>query len=116
MFQVGGQTGDKELAIGDGFMRVEHGAAGLGLVGDPAQPGEQPFPGTRRSSRSRSITRARFVDQRHRFWVIYWFVVSMVAAFCFPPGAQRQSERKARLPWILRSSSSPACRAPARRS
>ncbi len=38
VFDVDGQTCDKELAVGDGFMRVSSRAAGLGLLGDSLQP------------------------------------------------------------------------------
>jgi hypothetical protein len=84
-FQVGGQAVDKDLAVGDGYMRVSarrpEGVVSEDLV---AYPAEQPFgPG----SPVRSIAidypaRASWVSGTNH-WVIFWFAVSLVAAFCF---------------------------------
>src|SRR5258708_14510635 len=43
VFQVDGQTIDKELAIGDGFMRVSAQRPGWNLKDVSLHPGEQPF-------------------------------------------------------------------------
>ena len=57
----------KELAIGDGFMRVSTRAAGLGLVGHPAEPLGGAVPARRPGPVDRDrLPAALFVDQRHR--------------------------------------------------
>jgi hypothetical protein len=82
VLNVNDQTIEKELAVGDGFMRVstERSEWSDALL----HPGERPFGP---DSPVRSIE----VDYPERsswtsgtnYWVIYWFIVSMVAAFCF---------------------------------
>jgi hypothetical protein len=83
-FQVGEQVIDKELAVGDGFMRVSARRPGWGGADALMHPWERPFPP---DSPVRSIEiayppRSSWTSGTD-FWVIYWFVVSMVAAFCF---------------------------------
>jgi hypothetical protein len=84
VFQVGDQPSSKELAIGDGLMRVSKARPGWDWSAILLNPAEQPF---RPGHPVRSIE----IDYPHRSswtsgtdaWVIYWFVVSMVAALCF---------------------------------
>jgi hypothetical protein len=83
-FQVGGQVIDKELAVGDGFMRVSARRPGWRWADALMYPWEKPFPP---NSPVRSIEivyppRSSWTSGTDA-WVIYWFVVSMVAAFCF---------------------------------
>jgi hypothetical protein len=92
VFQVdeptsGGQSpflADKELAIGDGFMRVSTLRPGRRWSDTLLHPAERPF-------RTDSPVQAIAIDYPQRpgwtsgtdSWVIYWFGVSMVAALCF---------------------------------
>jgi hypothetical protein len=83
-FQVGDQSVEKELAVGNGFMRVSALRPGWDWSEAVLNPGEAPF---RPSSPVQSIA----VDYPSRsswtsgtdWWVFYWFAVSMVAAFAF---------------------------------
>jgi uncharacterized membrane protein (DUF106 family) len=83
-FKVGDQPRSKELAIGDGLMRVSKERPGWDWSAILLNPAEQPF---RPGDPVRSIE----IDYPHRsswtsgtdLWVIYWFGVSMVAAFFF---------------------------------
>jgi hypothetical protein len=84
MFQVGDQTFEKDLAIGDGFMRVSAQRPGWDWSEVLTHPRESPFP---RHSPVRSIE----IDYPRRvswtsgsdWWLVYWFGLSLVAAFCF---------------------------------
>jgi hypothetical protein len=84
IFQVGDQAAIKELAIGDGLMRVSAERPGWDWSAILLNPGEEPF---RPDQPVRSIA----IDYPHRstwttgkdWWVVYWFAVSMVAALCF---------------------------------
>jgi hypothetical protein len=82
-FQVGDQTVAKELAVGDGFMRVSTLRPGWDWSAILLNPWEEPFrPGE--PVRSISVTypsRSSWTSGTDS-WVIYWFVVSMVAALC----------------------------------
>jgi hypothetical protein len=83
-FQVGEQSVSKELSIGDGFMRVSAERPGWDWSSILLNPWESPF---RPDEPVRSIA----IDYPERsswtsgsgYWVIYWFVVSMIAALCF---------------------------------
>jgi hypothetical protein len=84
LFHVGDQTGDKELAIGDGFMRVSTLRPGWRWSDVLLNPWEKPFG---RDSPIESIAidypkRSSWTSGTNS-WVIYWFVVSMVAGLCF---------------------------------
>jgi hypothetical protein len=84
VFQVGGQPNSKELAIGDGLMRVSTQRPGWDWSAILLNPGEKPF---RPDQPVHSIA----IDYPDRsswtcgtdLWVIYWFIVSMIAALCF---------------------------------
>jgi hypothetical protein len=83
---VGGQTFEKELAVGDGFMRVSLRRPALSWTEALFHPREAPFAGD-------SIVESIEVDYPDRVawtcgtgsWLIYWFVASVAAAFCARP-------------------------------
>ncbi len=83
---IGGRTIEKELAVGDGFMQVSLCRPPADCWETLVHPREAPFPP---DSPVRSIT----IDYPERkgwtsgtgSWLIYWFGVSMVAAFCARP-------------------------------
>jgi len=83
-FQVGGQSHTKEIAVGEGSMRVSRLRPGWDCMSILLNPWEPPF---RPGDPVRSIE----IDYPERSswicgtdsWVIYWFAVSMVAALCF---------------------------------
>lgn len=84
VFDVDGRAVDKELAVGDGFMRVSALRPGWDWSEILLNPGEPPF---RPGSPVRSIAidypgRSSWTSGRDS-WVIYWFAASMVAALCF---------------------------------
>ncbi len=84
VFHVDGQTVDKELAIGDGFMRVSVRRPGWQWSDALTHPAETPFS-------PQSPVQSIAIDYPERSswtsgtgsWVIYWFVGSMVSGFCF---------------------------------
>jgi hypothetical protein len=85
-FRAGDQPVTKELAVGDGFMRVSARRPGWEWSDALLHPAEPAFPP---SSPIRWIEvaypdRAGWATGTDN-WVIYWFVVSMVAAFCAKP-------------------------------
>ena len=84
MFQVGDYAVAKELAIGEGFMRVSVERPEWEWSSILLYPWEAPFkPG--------EPVRSIVIDYPERaswtsgsgYWVIYWFAVSMIAALCF---------------------------------
>jgi hypothetical protein len=85
-FEVGGQKIEKELAVGDGYMRVSSQRPGSVWSDALLYPREKPFP---RESVVQSVT----IDYPRReswtsgtgSWLVYWFVASMAAAFCARP-------------------------------
>jgi hypothetical protein len=84
VFHAGAESADKELAIGTGFMRVSVLRPGLNWSDRLLHPAEKPFAAD-------SVIQSIGIDYPERtwwsfgssFWVIYWFVVSMVAGLCF---------------------------------
>ena len=83
-FRVGDRAFDKELAVGDGFMRVSAMRPGWDLEEVLRHPDEEPF---RPDSPVRSIDieypeRPSLVSGTD-WWIGYWFVVSLIAGFCF---------------------------------
>jgi hypothetical protein len=81
-FRIGEQTYEKELAVGNGFMRVSPLRPGWDWSDALLNPHEKPFS---RDSLVRSIeieypTRPSWASGTDT-WVIYWFVVSLVAGF-----------------------------------
>jgi hypothetical protein len=86
VFQVGDQAVAKEIAIGDGFMRVSTERPGWDWESILLNPWEKPF---RPEEPVQSI--AIVYPERSSWtsgtfwWMIYWFAISMVAAMCFRP-------------------------------
>lgn len=83
-FTVDGQALEKDLAVGDGFMRVSARRPAWiwsEALMHPAEPALAPD-GPVRSIDVSYPARTSWTSGRDR-WVIYWFAVSMVAAFCF---------------------------------
>ncbi len=84
VFHVGPQTVEKELAIGEGFMRVSKLRPSWRWLDALVNPWEKPFD-------ANSPVQSIEIDYPDRSswtsgtdtWVIYWFIVSMVAGFCF---------------------------------
>jgi hypothetical protein len=84
VFQVGGGPVAKELAVGDGFMRVSMERPGWDWSRILLNPWEQPFrPGEPVHSIAISYPERTSYTSGSGYWVIYWFLVSMIAAFCF---------------------------------
>jgi hypothetical protein len=83
-FTVDGTTIDKELAVGDGFMRVSARRPAWDWSETLVHPAETPFAvaGPVRSIDVSYPARTSWTTGRDR-WVIYWFAVSMIAAFAF---------------------------------
>ncbi len=85
-FRVGDAWLDKELASGDGFLRVSTERPGWQWTAVVLHPGEEPF-GSEGQVASIAIDypeRSAWLPL-HASWILYWFVVSLVAAFCFRP-------------------------------
>lgn len=86
VFKVDEQTIKKELAIGDGFMRVSAQRPGLHFTDILLHPRERPFGPD-------SIVQSISIDYPDRisrtsgtdWWLIYFFVTSLVFAFIFKP-------------------------------
>jgi hypothetical protein len=84
IFKVAEQVEEKELAIGEGFMRVSTLKPGWSWSDILTHPSERPFASY---SPVHSIgiqypTRASWTSGTDT-WVIYWFAVSMAASLCF---------------------------------
>ncbi len=83
-FQVGGQPVTKELAVGGGFMRVSMERPGWNWWQILLNPWEKPFrPGEPVHSITITYPERSSYTSGSGYWVIYLFLVSMVAAFCF---------------------------------
>jgi hypothetical protein len=83
-FQLGDQVSTKQIAVGEGFMRVSQERPGWDWPSILLNPWERPFPA---ESPVQSIQidyppRSSWISGTDH-WVIYWFAVSMVAALCF---------------------------------
>lgn len=84
VFRVDGGGIDKELAVGDGFMRVSPKRPGWQWSEALLYPDEEPF-------RPEAPIRSIEIDYPERpskisgtdWWVAYWFAVSLVAGFRF---------------------------------
>jgi hypothetical protein len=84
VFLVDGQRVEKEVAVGDGFMRVSTKRPGWDAGEALLHPGEAPF-GPEAPVQSIEIEypgRDSWVYGTNS-WVIYWFVVSLLAALVF---------------------------------
>ncbi len=86
VFHVDGRQVAKELAIGDGFMRISAERPGLHWADILLHPLEKPF-------HPDSVVQSISIDYPDRlsrtsgtnWWLIYFFVASMVFAFIFKP-------------------------------
>src|SRR5262249_24279241 len=86
VFHVGEQTGDKEMAIGGGFMRVSTLRPGWRWYDCLLYPAEKPFgPESAIQSIEIDYPKRSSWTTGSDSWVIYWFLVSMVAALCLRP-------------------------------
>jgi uncharacterized membrane protein (DUF106 family) len=84
VFQVGDEQSTKELAVGEGLMRVSKERPGWDWSGILMNPAERPFrPGHPVRSIEIDYPRRSSWTSGTDSWVIYWFVVSMAAALCF---------------------------------
>jgi hypothetical protein len=83
-FQVGDQAVEKELAAGSGFMKTSPERPGWDWYDLLMNPLEKPFPldGPVRSIAIDYPERSSWTSGTD-YWVIYWFFVSFVTAFCF---------------------------------
>jgi hypothetical protein len=84
VFHVGEQTGEKDVAVGDGFMRVSALRPGWRWTDVLLYPSEKPFgPGAPIQSIAIDFPQRSSWTSGSDWWVVYWFAVSMVAALCF---------------------------------
>jgi hypothetical protein len=103
VFHVGNQTVEKELAIGDGFMRVSKLRPGRNWYDVLVNPWEKPFNSDSpvqsieidypdRSAWPSGTSIWMMIKHPERWhimtcgtdtWVIYWLLVSLIAGFCF---------------------------------
>jgi hypothetical protein len=83
-FEVDGQTVEKELAVGDGLMRVSQLRPGWDWSEALLNPAEAPFAadGPVQSIEVQYAPRPWWFGVTWT-WVAYWFLVSLVAAFVF---------------------------------
>jgi hypothetical protein len=84
VFDVGGQQIEKELAVGDGYMRVSLQRPALELSAALLHPRERAF-GPQSPVRAIEIeypTRSSWTSGSNS-WLVYWFVASMVGALAF---------------------------------
>lgn len=87
VFDVDGHAIDKELAIGDGLMRVSAQRPGWDWSDSLLHPGEDPF-GPDSPVRSIEIDypeRSTWKILGVEPWLVYWFVGSMIAGLCLRP-------------------------------
>jgi len=85
-FGIGGQTFEKELAVGERFMPVSLERPSWSWTSALLHPREEPFPAD-------SLVQSIEVVYPEReswtsgtnWWLVYWFVVSLVAAFVARP-------------------------------
>jgi hypothetical protein len=83
-FKVGDRTVTKELAIGDGFMRVSAERPGWDASSILMNPGEEPFrPGEPVRSIAIAYPERPSKTSGTDWWVAYWFGASFVTALCF---------------------------------
>jgi hypothetical protein len=83
VFEVDGQTVEKELAVGDGFMRVSTQRPGWDWSAVLLNPAERPFaPDSPVQSIEIEYPKRSSWTSGTNKWVFYWFAVSMAAAFC----------------------------------
>ncbi len=84
VFDVGGRKIEKELAVGEGYMRVSLERPALDLSAALLHPRERPF-GPESPVRAIEIeypTRSSWTSGSNS-WLVYWFVASMLGALAF---------------------------------
>jgi hypothetical protein len=82
--QVGDQSHDKDLAIGEGFLRVSPLRPGWDWMAMLENPWEPPFrPGSAVQSIELVYPDRSSWTSGTNWWIGYWFVVSFIAAFAF---------------------------------
>ena len=84
VFHVGEQTADKELAVGNGFMRVGIRQPGWNWQEALLHPMEKPFA----PDSSIDSIEIEYEDRPGwasgtNSWMIFWFLGSMISGFCF---------------------------------
>lgn len=87
VFEVAGESAEKELAVGDGFMRVSLMRPAWEWTAVLMHPREEPFWVSESPVESIEIAypeRSSWVAGTHS-WLIYWFIASMVFAFIARP-------------------------------
>jgi hypothetical protein len=83
-FQVDGQTVEKELAVGDGFMRVSAKRPPWDWSEALLHPRERPFaPDAAVQAIEIAYPGRSSWTSGTDYWVAYWFAVSLAAGFCF---------------------------------
>lgn len=83
-FQVGDQTFEKDLVVGDRFMRVSSLRPDWDFADTLMHPAETPFaPGSPIGSIAIDYPKRAGWTCGTDSWVVYWFVVSMVTGFAF---------------------------------
>jgi hypothetical protein len=84
VFQVGGRSFDKTLAVGDEFMRISQERPASSWSEVLLHPAEVPFSaGDPLRSIEIAYPRRASWTSGSDWWVYYWFGTSMVAALCF---------------------------------
>jgi len=86
LFQLENQTFEKQVVVGDGFMRISAVRPGPNWSEIILHPAEKPF-------KSDSLVRSISVDYPDRpsrtsgtdWWIVYFFIVSMLFALLFKP-------------------------------
>jgi uncharacterized membrane protein (DUF106 family) len=83
-FQIDGHVVEKELACGDGFMRVSARRPEWDWSQILLHPRETPFPpgAPIQSIEIEYPERSSWINGTD-WWIAYWFVVSLAAGFCF---------------------------------
>jgi hypothetical protein len=83
-FHVGDQDSEKELAIGDGFMRVSPRRPGMDWSDRLFHPLEEPYgPASPIESIDIDYPDRSSWTSGTNWWIVYWFAMSMVSALCF---------------------------------
>jgi hypothetical protein len=83
-FRVGDKSVDKELAVGDGFMRVSVQRPGWRCTDALRHPWEKPFaPDFPVRSIEIDYPKRSSWTSGTDWWLVYWFAMSMMVGFCF---------------------------------
>jgi hypothetical protein len=85
-FDVAGQSMSKELAVGDGFLRVSVLRPNQNWLSILEHPGEPPLPadGPLEEIAIQYPDRTGWISGSES-WFIYWFVASLIAGWCLRP-------------------------------